>query len=508
MTLPSDLPSPSNAPVQPPLGAQTFRGSWISVGGQGAQLVVRLASTVVLARLLTPDAYGLTAMVTVVTGFVGLFKSLGLATATIQAPRLSERELSGLYWINALIGVVAMLLTLVLAPAMSWFYAEPRVAPLMAGLSVTFLFGGFAVQPAALLRRRLQFASIAAIELAAVAVGAVTAVLLARAGAGPWALVAGVVSTELSNLVLVSVVVDWKPMRPSFNTSLGHLLGLGRDLTMFNVLNYWARNLDNFLIGRFWGAAELGLYGRAYQLLLLPLQQVTTPLAPVAIAALSRLQQDGPRFRSAYVRILEKVSIVCMPLTTFLFFNAREVVALVLGTKWLEVAPIFAALAAAAIVQPISATFIWLLVSQGRRQELRQWSVVGSVLSALAIVAGLKGGAVGVAATYAACEVFIRFPLLTWLIGRRGAVRAPHVFRALGPGMAMSASIAGVGLILPHFAKATGATGLAESVATSFMAAALTLAAMPSGRRAFNDVLQAVRAGSRPRANHAEAVLL
>ena len=348
MTVPSDLPSPSNVPAQPPLGAQTFRGSWISVGGQGAQLVVRLASTVVLARLLTPDAYGLTAMVTVVTGFVGLFKSLGLATATIQAPRLSERELSGLYWINALIGVVAMLLTLALAPAMSWFYAEPRVAPLMAGLSVTFLFGGFAVQPAALLRRRLQFASIAAIELAAVAVGAVTAVLLARAGAGPWALVAGVVSTELSNLVLVSVVVDWKPMRPSFNTSLGHLLGLGRDLTMFNVLNYWARNLDNFLIGRFWGAAELGLYGRAYQLLLLPLQQVTTPLAPVAIAALSRLQQDGPRFRSAYVRILEKVSIVCMPLTTFLFFNAREVVALVLGAKWLEVAPIFAALAAAA----------------------------------------------------------------------------------------------------------------------------------------------------------------
>ncbi len=129
MTVPSDLPPPSNVPAQPPLGAQTFRGSWISVGGQGAQLMVRLASTVVLARLLTPDAYGLTAMVTVVTGFVGLFKSLGLATATIQAPRLSERELSGLYWINALIGVVAMLMTLVLAPAMSWFYAEPRVAP-------------------------------------------------------------------------------------------------------------------------------------------------------------------------------------------------------------------------------------------------------------------------------------------------------------------------------------------------------------------------------------------
>ena len=507
MTEPGALPPPSNVPAQPPLGAQTFRGSWISLGGQGAQLMVRLASTVVLARLLTPDAYGLTAMVTVVTGFVGLFKSLGLATATIQAPRLSERELSGLYWINALIGVVAMLLTLVVAPAMSWFYAEPRVAPLMAGLSVTFLFGGFAVQPAALLRRRLEFASIAAIEVAAVAVGAVTAVLLARAGAGPWALVAGVVSTELSNLVLVSVVVDWKPMRPSFNTSLGHLLGLGRDLTMFNVLNYWARNLDNFLIGRFWGAAELGLYGRAYQLLLLPLQQVTTPLAPVGNRSPQQASAGWPAFSQRLredpgegfdcLHALDHVPVLQCP-------GGRG------AGPWSEVARGCADLRGARGRSDRAADIGDLhlaAVSQGRRQELRQWSVVGSVLSGLAIVAGLKGGAVGVAATYAACEVFIRFPLLTWLIGRRGAVRAPHVFRALGPGMAMTASVAGVSVLLPHFAKATGATGLADPGGQR-RGGCSTLAAMPSGRRAFNDVLQAVRAGSPPRANHAEAVLL
>ena len=380
-------------------------------------------STVVLARLLTPDAYGLTAMVTVVIGFIGLFKSLGLATATIQAPRLTHAELNGLFWVNALVGCLAMLVTIALAPLMAWFYAEPRVTALTVGLSTTFVLGGLAVQPAALLRRQLKFAAVATIEVASVAVGAAMAVVLASAGAGPWALVGGVVSTEAANLALVWMIVDWKPTRPAFDARVGNLVGLGRDLTQFNLLNYWARNLDNFLIGRYWGAVELGLYGRAYQLLLLPLQQVTTPLAPVAITALSRLQADGPRFRDAYVRILEKVTIVCMPLTTFLFFNARAVVELALGSRWLEVAPVFAALAAAGLVQPVSATFIWLLVSQGRRAELRRWSIVGPALSCAAIIAGLRGGGVGVAVAYAACEVVVRFPLLTWLVGRHGPVR-------------------------------------------------------------------------------------
>ena len=340
------------------MGAQVFRGSWISLLGQSMQLLLRLGSTVVLARLLTPEAYGLVAMVAVLTGFISLFKSLGLATATIQAPRLTHAELNGLFWINAGLGCAAMIVTIALGPVMAWFYDEPRITSLTLGLSVTFLLAGLAVQPAALLRRRLRFGTSVAIEVGSVAAGAAAAIALAASGAGPWALVGGVIATEAMNLTLVWAVAGWKPTRPAFGAKVGNLVALGRDLTQFNILNYWARNLDNFLIGWYWGAAALGTYGRAYQLLLLPLQHVTTPLAPVAFAAPTRLHDDEGRLSRGLRSNTEKVAIACMPLTTFFFFSARQVVELLLGPRWLNVAPIFTSLAAAGLVQPVSATLI------------------------------------------------------------------------------------------------------------------------------------------------------
>ncbi len=497
-----------------PLSARVFRSSWISLGGQAMQGVVRLGSTIVLARLLTPDAYGLVAMVAVLTGFIGLFKSLGLATATIQAPDLTEEDLNSLFWVNAGVGVAAMAITTAFGPVLAWLYNEPRVIGLTIALSSTFLLAGLGVQHGALLRRQFRFGTSVSIEVAAVAAGAVTAVTLAANAFGPWSLVGGVVATEAVSLVLVWSATDWRPARPGFDPATWRLVALGRDLTQFNVLNYWARNLDNFLIGRYWGAIELGFYGRAYQLLLLPLQQVTTPLSPVAIAALSRLQDDDKRFRQAYMRILEKVAMACLPLTTFMFFNSTEVVRIALGPRWLGAAPIFMALAGAGLVQPISATFIWLLISQGRRAELRRWSILGSALSCAAIAAGLSGGGVGVATAYAACEVAVRAPLLAWMVGRRGPVRVADMLRAISPGAAAAASVAATCGLLGLAGPSGGPVWLLASLTLSMTAAAATFALLPSGRRAFMDVWGVMRprratAGSSDRPEgRAEAVLL
>ncbi len=170
------------------LGAQVFRGSWISLVAQATQLALRLISTIVLARLLTPDAYGLVAMVAVVTGFIGLFKSLGLATATIQAPQLTHAELNGLFWLNVGFGAAALIVAVAAAPLMAMVYDEPRVTPLIAALSVTFLIGGLSVQHHALLRREMKFGTTAWIEISALAVGTAAAIVFASQGAGPWPL--------------------------------------------------------------------------------------------------------------------------------------------------------------------------------------------------------------------------------------------------------------------------------------------------------------------------------
>jgi O-antigen/teichoic acid export membrane protein len=490
------------------LGAQVFRGSWISLVAQATQLAFRLVSTVVLARLLTPDAYGLVAMVTVVTGFISLFKSLGLATATVQAPRVSHAELNGLFWLNAAFGAGAFVVAVAVAPLLALVYSEPRVTPLVIGLSVTFLIGGLGVQHQALLRRAMRFGKVATIEISAMAIGTAAAILFASRGFGPWSLVGGFLVTEIANLVFVWRVVDWRPTRPRFDAKVGEMVALGRDLTQFNVLNYWARNLDNFLIGRFWGAAQLGLYNRAYQLLLLPLQQVTSPLSSVAIAALSRLNGEDLRYRQAYIRLLEKIVIVCMPMTTFLFVNAGPVVDLLLGPKWHEVAPVFMPLAVAGMVQPVTATFIWMLVSQGRRTDLRTWSIVGSLLSCGAIVAGMSRGVIGVAMFYAACELFVRAPLLAWFVGRRGPVRVSDVLAAIGPAALMSVAIFLACTLLSAFLPVQGVRGLGLSGLVALLAGGGVLLALPSGRRVCADLLSLIRPSGARQESRVEAVLL
>jgi polysaccharide transporter, PST family len=501
-------PSAPRLERQGALGGQVFRASWISLAAQAAQLGFRLLSIIVLARLLTPDVYGLVAMVTVVTGFISLFKSLGLATATVQAPQLSHAELNGLFWLNAAFGAAAMIVAIAVAPLMAMFYVEPRVTILIAGLSLTFVIGGLGVQHHALLRRQMRFGSIARIEISALAVGTAASILLAGYGAGPWSLVGGYLISELVNLVLVWRTVEWRPTRPVFDVDLRELVGLGRDLTQFNVLNYWARNLDNFLIGRFWGAAQLGLYNRAYQLLLFPLQQVTTPLSSVAISALSRLNGDDDRYRQAYTRLLEKVALACLPMTTFLFLHASQVVDILLGPRWQEVAPVFMPLAAAGMVQPISATFIWILVSQGRRRDLRRWSLGGTALSCGAIVAGLSGGVIAVATAYAACELFVRAPLLAWVVGRSGPVRVPDVLGAIRPSVMVSIAIVvacrGLLLITP----VTGVRGLLIAAAVALAAAGAMLLALPSGRRLCGDLIGLIRTSGPSQESRAQAVLL
>jgi PST family polysaccharide transporter len=490
------------------LGAQVFRASWISLASQAAQLGFRLLSTIVLARLLTPDVYGLVAMVAVVTGFIGLFKSLGLSTATVQAPRLSNAELNGLFWLNAGLGVAAMVVAIATAPLMAIVYAEPRVTVLIAALSVTFLIGGLGVQHHALLCRQMRFGAIAGIETSGLAIGTLSAILLASRGAGAWALVCGSLFTEIVSLGVKWRMVDWRPTRPRFDTDIRELVALGRDLTQFNVLNYWARNLDNFLIGRFWGAAQLGLYNRAYQLLLFPMQQITTPLSSVAISALSRLNGDDERYRQAYVRLLEKVALACLPMTTFLFLHASPVVAVLLGPTWNDVAPVFLPLAAAGMVQPILATFIWMLVSQGRRRDLRRWSVAGTALSCGAIVAGLPGGIITVAIAYAACEIAVRAPLLAWVVTRSGPVRIADVFRAIRPGLLAAVAVAVACRGLLRVTPVDGASGLALAGAVALAAMCASLMMLPSGRRLCVDLINHMRPAKSGQETRVPAVLL
>jgi len=198
-------------------------------------------------------------------------------------------------------------------------------------------------------------------------------------------------------------------------------------------VNYFARNLDNLLIGKYWGSQQLGVYAKAYQLLMLPLEQINGPIGSVAIPALSRLADSPQRYRSAYLRLLEKIALLTMPLVAFMIGTSDWLVLLFLGPKWAEVGPVFAFLGIAGLVQPILSTAGLLYITQGRTHHMFQFGLIASPIIILSIVCGLPWGATGVALAYSGTFILVMTPLVFWFVGREGPVRSRDLYRTIAP---------------------------------------------------------------------------
>jgi len=421
------------------LGRRTVRGGAVTIGTQVLKFLVNTVGTIVLARLLTPEDYGLVGMVAVVTGFILLFKDLGLSAATVQKSEVSEAQISTLFWVNVALSVAVMLVTATIAPLVAWFYGQPRLLGITLGLSVGFLFGGLTVQHEALIRRQMRFSFLAAAEILSAVVALTGAIILAWNNAGYWALVGSQLIQGFLYATLIWLFCRWRPGRPVRYSGVRSMIAFGRNVTGFGILNYFARNLDNMLIGRFWGSQQLGLYARAYQLLLLPIDQINGPITAVAVPALSRLVNEPERYRGAYLRLLDKITMLTMPLMAFMIVTSDWIVALLLGPKWAGVGRIFSLLGISGLVQPICNTTGWLFISQDRTRHLFQWGVVGSTIIILSILAGLPWGARGVAACYSVTFVVLVTPLLFWFVGRQGPVRLWIYTELLPPQSAPSA---------------------------------------------------------------------
>lgn len=475
------------------LTGRSTRGGAVTIASQGLKFFTSMGATILLARLLTPSDYGLIGMVAVVTGFVSMFKDMGLSMATIQKEEINAQQISTLFWINVLLSVAVMLLTVVIAPGVAWFYGEPRLKLITMGFSLVLLVGGLTAQHEALVRRQMRFAALAFLEIVSLIIGIVVAIGLAWYGARYWALVASQLAQALTYAVGIWLVCGWRPGMPVRSSGVRAMFAFGSNLTGFHLINHFARNLDNMLIGRFWGSAPLGLYAKAYQLLLLPIEQINSPIAAVAVPALSRLTHSPERYRKAYLRILEKIAMVTMPGMAFMIATSDWIVALVLGPKWMGVSPIFALLGIAGLVQPILNTAGWLYITQGRTRQMFHFGLIGSTIIIISIVAGLPWGPIGVALVYSTTFVFIVTPLVFYYAGREGPVRSRDFYRTVAPFACASlfSLLASLG-----FRRWSGISnpllGLAGCLPVSAGAALLTLMLIPAGKSAILDLREAV----------------
>lgn len=412
------------------LKGRSIRGAAATFTGQSSKFVLQLGSTMVLARLLTPEDFGLIAIVAALNGFLLLFKDLGLSMATVQREAVSHAEVSTLFWINAGLGVFFTLLTAALAPVFAFVFDEPRLIDITLALSVAFIFAGLTAQHQALLQRQMRFWTLAGVDLAALAIGIGAAIVCALAGQGYWALVWMQLATAVATAAGVWLTCGWTPGGPARSSGVSLLLKFGGYLSAFNFLNYFARNMDNLLIGRSVGVEQLGLYSRAYALLLLPVGQITAPLTAVTVPALSRLQNDPERFCNYYLRALKTVAYLSMPFVVSLAALSEEVIGLALGEKWFAAAPLFQVLAIAAFWNPVGATVGWLYVSLGQTKRMFVYGCIAVPLTVLSFVVGLPWGAFGVAVAYSCVATLLIIPQF-WYAVRRSSVRIQSVLISL-----------------------------------------------------------------------------
>src|SRR5579883_2278107 len=376
----------------PNLKGRALSSGFVTGVAQAANFALNLVSIAVLARLLTPNDFGLVAMVTTITGFLRIFNDAGLSTATVQREGITHAQVSNLFWANVSLGGGITLLLAGLSPVIAWFYHDPRLICVTLGLCSVFLLSSSTVQHLALLKRQMEFKTIALIQVGAAATGVFVAIGMAWKNCGYWALVGMQLSTAIATCVFTWWSSHWHPQLPSRRSGTRSLLKFGADLTASAFLWSLSRGSDGLLIGKFFGAAPLGLYTRAQALLNRPLEQLMGPFESVILPTLCRLQSQEERYRRVVLRVYEAIAVISLMFAGLLLGLSHPLTLFVLGRKWEDAAPIFAMFTLAALYTPLASVATWLLTSQGRGKDFLRMSTAGSVAAVTSFIIGLPKG--------------------------------------------------------------------------------------------------------------------
>jgi O-antigen/teichoic acid export membrane protein len=439
------------------LKTKTLRGGVARLCTLAANFLLRILSVTILARLLSPKDFGLVGMVTAFTGVLNLFRDFGLSAAAIQRETVRDEEISTLFWINLAVGMVLAILSFAAAPMIAGFYHEPRLSGVTAALAFGFLFNSAGVQHGAMLQREMRFTALSVIGTVSAALGTAIAIMGALAGYGYWSLVAMTVATPLIATVGSWLATSWIPGLPRRYAGLRSTVHFGGTVTLQGLLIYLANNFEKVLLGRFWGADAIGIYGRAYQLSNIPTENLNSTIGEVAFAALSRLQNQPDRLKSYFLKGYSLVLSVTLPITIASALFADDIIATLLGPKWQEAVPVFRFLAPTILVFGIANPLGWLLCSIGKVGRLLKMSLVITPIMIGSYLVAVRYGPKGVAFTYSLLMLLWVVPTIVWgvygtVVSIRdvlAAVMRPLISASAAGGLAFAARSLFVHLPLP-----------------------------------------------------------
>ncbi len=328
------------------LTARTFNGLKWSYLDTGINAVLQIGYTAVMARLLSPADFGLVAMANVVLRFGSYFAQMGMGSALVQKKDLSEKEIRAGFTSNVFLSVLMFAIFWFGAPLSTYIFNNQAVVPIVRWLALSFIFTGISTTAISLLRRELNFRSIAIIHIISFILGyAGIGIVMALNGFGVYSLVGAALSQGTILAVLAYLfsrhnllfVFKWKYYK--------QLYSFGARVSIISFMEFISSNLDTMAIGRFLGDIALGFYNRAFMLINLPMYYLVNSLSRVLMPSYSRIQDDIPRLRKTYLSSILLVSSIIIPLSWGLSAASNEVINLVLGRNWGPSIPILQILA-------------------------------------------------------------------------------------------------------------------------------------------------------------------
>ena len=334
----------------------------------------------ILARLLTPKEFGVVALVTVFVTFFDLLSNFGLGQAVVQNQSLSNKDIQSIFSFSILLSFVFAGLFFMAAPIIAKFYKEPELIKISRLLSLSILSHSLQIIPKALLQKSLKFKQIGIIKVITQLATGVIAIILAYKGFSYYAIV---LQSILSGLATFIMYYWLSPIKFIFKIKLiaiNKIIRFSSFQFLFNFVNYFSRNADNLLIGKFLGAAPLGFYDKSYRLMMMPVQNLTQVITPVLMPVLSKYQDEKDIVYNAYLKVVKILATIGFPLSVFLFFTAHEIINIVYGPQWEQSIPVFKLISLTIGIQIIYSSASSIYQAVNRTDLLFYYGIIGATI--------------------------------------------------------------------------------------------------------------------------------
>ena len=395
---------------------RTGKNSFWVIFGQITSLLISTFRTMILARILIPEDFGLIAMALVFLGIANLFKDMGLSLSIIQKNEINHNQVSNLFWCSVVFSLIVAVSVCLIAPLLTIFYHDERIYQITLLLSLNVFFGGLTMVPQSILRRKMNFKVLAFIRIYSILFASIISIIMVQFyNLSYWALVWLLIFQSFFIFIGTWFYAKWFPSKFIRNCGTKSLIKFGLNVTTLNIFSYFSTTVDKLIIGKFFGGYDLGLYSKSFELASMPSNQIRIPLSSVLLSDLSEVQNKLEDFKTRYLNFLSIICFLMIPFSVICSFLSYEIIYLFLGSNWTSAAPIFKFLILGSCLAAIVSTADQVPLSLGFSRRYKNLGIVVNLLKIITqIIIFYFLGILGLSLSQLILFIIIFYPFLCY----------------------------------------------------------------------------------------------